>query len=113
MFDKNTYSGLIVFFLFSFYWVAQGNAFFYYYLFCSNANLSRAVIKNTVHVTVSGLFATWYFMSGTVGVPPHPTAASFKRYVEQGQSVLCLLLLTHFKRAEPSLLLLARYAWEA
>jgi hypothetical protein len=71
VFDKNTYSGLIVFFLFSFYWVAQ-------------------VIKNTVHVTISGLFATWYFMSGTVGVPPNPTASSFKRAITTSFGSICL-----------------------
>jgi hypothetical protein len=43
-FESNTAGILSVFLIFSFYWVSQ-------------------VIKNVVHVTASGLVATWYFLS--------------------------------------------------
>lgn len=39
------------------------------------------MIKNTLHVTVSGLYATVYFMRGSeYGMPPNPTLGAFKRY---------------------------------
>ena len=49
---------LLIFYIFSYYWVTQ-------------------VIKNVVHVTVSGTFATWYFLQGTM--PSNPTVKSFQR----------------------------------
>jgi len=47
-----------IFLLFSFYWTFE-------------------VIKNVVHVSVSGVVATWYFMSNNM--PANPTLGSFKR----------------------------------
>jgi len=46
------------FLIFSFYWTFE-------------------VIKNIVHVSVSGVVATWYFMSNNM--PANPTLGSFKR----------------------------------
>lgn len=57
---------LAIYMLFTFYWTTQ-------------------IIKNAVHITVAGLFATFYFLGvtqpdGTVDVPVlNPTAASLKR----------------------------------
>jgi len=60
---------LLVFLIFSFFWVTQ-------------------VIKNTVHVTASGTFATWYFMSG-VAMPMNPTLSSFKRAITTSFGSIC------------------------
>ncbi|KAI8821083.1 plasma-membrane choline transporter-domain-containing protein [Fimicolochytrium jonesii] len=80
--DKNPPSNAlryvaIVFLLFALYYVTQ-------------------VISNTVHVTVSGLFATYYFMGqpggprGKVTVPvSNPTAASAKRAVTTSFGSIC------------------------
>jgi len=70
-FSRNMNYFLAVFLIFSFYWTFQ-------------------VIKNVVHVTVSGLFATWYFMYGTVGMPPNPTLKSFKRATTTSFGSICL-----------------------
>ncbi|CAB4438632.1 unnamed protein product [Rhizophagus irregularis] len=52
---------IVVFLLFSFYWTSQ-------------------VIQTWVHVTTSGVFATYYFFEGTPqGVPSMPTLRSAKR----------------------------------
>jgi hypothetical protein len=59
------------FLLLSFYWSIQ-------------------VIKNVVHVTVSGVFATWYFFSGTLGIPANPTVKSFKRAMTTSFGSICL-----------------------
>lgn len=61
---------LSVFLIFSFYWTSQ-------------------VIKNVVHVTASGLVATWYFLSG-VGMPPNPTQKAFKRATTTSFGSICL-----------------------
>lgn len=61
---------LSIFLIFSFYWVSQ-------------------VIKNVVHVTASGLVATWYFLSG-VGMPPNPTQKAFKRATTTSFGSICL-----------------------
>ncbi len=47
------------------------------------------VIKNVVHVTASGLYATWYFMSG-LGMPSNPTQKAFKRAVTTSFGSICL-----------------------
>jgi len=41
-------------------------------------------------VTVSGLFASWYFMSGSVGMPPNPTLGSLKRAITTSFGSICL-----------------------
>jgi len=52
---------IVIFLLFSFYWTWQ-------------------VIQTWVHVTTSGVFATYYFLEGTPGgVPSSPTLKSAKR----------------------------------
>ncbi|GJJ69682.1 hypothetical protein EMPS_02030 [Entomortierella parvispora] len=62
---------LIVFCFFSFFWVSQ-------------------VIKNIVHVTVSGVFATYYFMAGSPqGMSKSPTLASFKRACTTSIGSIC------------------------
>jgi hypothetical protein len=62
---------IALFLVFSFYWTIQ-------------------VIKNVVHVTVSGTFATWYFLHGTTGVPPNPTIKSFQRAMSTSFGSICL-----------------------
>lgn len=69
-FESNTAGILSVFLIFSFYWVSQ-------------------VIKNVVHVTASGLVATWYFLSG-LGMPSNPTASAFKRATTSSFGSICL-----------------------
>jgi hypothetical protein len=61
---------LSLYLLFSFYWVSQ-------------------VIKNVVHVTGAGVFASWYFLHGTVGVPPNPTLGSLKRATTTSFGSIC------------------------
>jgi len=61
---------LTVYLIFSFYWVSQ-------------------VIKNVVHVTAAGVFASWYFLHGTVGVPPNPTLGSLKRATTTSFGSIC------------------------
>lgn len=57
---SNSLSVISIYFVFSFYWTSQ-------------------VIKNTLHVTISGLFASFYFLEGTSAMPPNPTLAAAKR----------------------------------
>jgi hypothetical protein len=38
---------------------------------------------------VSGTFATWYFLSGTTGVPPNPTLGAFKRSMTTSFGSIC------------------------
>lgn len=69
---------LIVFLMFSWYWTSQ-------------------VIKNVLHVTISGVFATFYFFgveeernSGKIVVPvKNPTAASFGRAITTSFGSIC------------------------
>lgn len=58
-----------VYLIFSFYWTTQ-------------------VIKNTVHVTSSGVFASWYFLAPNM--PANPTWESFKRAVTTSFGSICL-----------------------
>ncbi|KFH69154.1 hypothetical protein MVEG_05955 [Podila verticillata NRRL 6337] len=63
---------LIVFCFFSFFWTSQ-------------------VIKNIIHVTISGVFATYYFMAGSSqGMAKSPTLASFKRACTTSIGSICL-----------------------
>lgn len=53
--------GLVVFVTFSGYWISE-------------------VIKNVIHVSISGVYGSWYFCSRSVqGMPVHPTLGAFKR----------------------------------
>mmetsp|Transcript_25003 Transcript_25003/g.35012 ORF Transcript_25003/g.35012 Transcript_25003/m.35012 type:complete len:456 (-) Transcript_25003:58-1425(-) len=64
-------NGLLLFFLIlSFYWTTQ-------------------VIKNIVHVTVAGTFASWYFLSGTVGPAQNPTLNALKRATTTSLGSIC------------------------
>ncbi|KAF9103345.1 putative choline transporter, neither null mutation nor overexpression affects choline transport [Mortierella sp. GBA35] len=65
------YERLIVFCFFSFYWTSQ-------------------VIKNVIHVTIAGVFATYYFMAGSPqGMSKSPTLASFKRACTTSIGSIC------------------------
>lgn len=58
----NAAYGLSVYLIFSFYWTAQ-------------------VIKNVVHMTISGVCASVYFLQGSeYGMPANPTLTASKRY---------------------------------
>jgi len=59
---------LIAFYVLSYYWTTQ-------------------VIKNVLHVTVSGTFATWYFMSSIM--PSNPTIKSLKRSLTTSFGSIC------------------------
>lgn len=61
---------LTIFYLLSLYWTTQ-------------------VIRNTVHVTASGTFATWYFLQAT-GMPANPTLKSMKRALTTSFGSICL-----------------------
>jgi len=60
---------IAVFFVFSFYWYSQ-------------------VVKNTVHVTTSGMVSTWYFLKNQM--PSNPTMKSLKRAVTTSFGSICL-----------------------
>eukprot|EP01112_Ceratiomyxa_fruticulosa_P009503 TRINITY_DN2476_c0_g2_i1.p1 TRINITY_DN2476_c0_g2~~TRINITY_DN2476_c0_g2_i1.p1 ORF type:complete len:585 (-),score=115.51 TRINITY_DN2476_c0_g2_i1:110-1672(-) len=83
---------LLIFMLFSFYWVTQ-------------------VVKNVVHVTTSGLYASWYFLEGSAtGMPLSPTWGSFKRSMSTSFGSICLgsLLVALLKTLRQILMSLAR-----
>lgn len=62
---------LIVFCFFSFYWTSQ-------------------VIKNIVHVTISGVYACYYFLMGSPqGMTKSPTWESFKRACTTSIGSIC------------------------
>lgn len=61
---------MAVFLVFSYYWTSQ-------------------VLKNIVHVTISGTVATWYFM-GDSAMPKNPTAKSFRRATTYSLGSICL-----------------------
>lgn len=64
-------TAITVFMLFSLYWTTQ-------------------VIKNVTHVSVSGVFAAYYFLKGTPeGMPSFPTVRSFKRAVTTSFGSIC------------------------
>ncbi|KAF9175637.1 putative choline transporter, neither null mutation nor overexpression affects choline transport [Mortierella sp. AD010] len=76
-YDRNTRTTpaklkvLIFFCFFSFYWTSQ-------------------VIKNIVHVTVSGVFACYYFLMGSPqGMTKSPTCESFKRACTTSIGSIC------------------------
>jgi hypothetical protein len=70
-FSDSAIKVLSVWLIFSFYWTFQ-------------------VLLNLVHTTVSGFYATWYFMSGTWGMPESPVASSLKRAVTTSFGSVCL-----------------------
>jgi len=70
-FAPNIFYALATFLILSFYWTTQ-------------------VIKNVVHVTVSGTISTWYFMKGTVGIPPNPTMKALRRACTYSFGSICL-----------------------
>jgi len=63
--------GIIAFFLLvSFYWTSQ-------------------VIKNVVHVSCAGVYATWYFLTGDIGMPRNPTLGALKRSMTFSFGSIC------------------------
>lgn len=61
-----------VYLLFSFYWTQQ-------------------VLQNTIFVTISGTFASWYFLGGNVAaMPRNPTGQSAKRALTTSFGSICL-----------------------
>jgi len=68
-FSGNLLYVALVFLIFSFYWTFE-------------------VLRNIVHVTVSGLVATVYFMSNAM--PENPTLSSLKRAVTTSLGSICL-----------------------
>jgi hypothetical protein len=48
------------------------------------------VIKNVVHVTVSGTVATWYFLINTNGMPHNPSRGSLTRAMTTSLGSVCL-----------------------
>jgi len=67
---QNTQGVAYFFLLISFYWTSQ-------------------VIKNVVHVTTAGTFATWYFLYPS-NMPENPTKAAFKRATTTSFGSICL-----------------------
>ncbi|RIB21484.1 plasma-membrane choline transporter-domain-containing protein [Gigaspora rosea] len=62
---------IVIFLLFTYYWVSQ-------------------VIQTFIHVTTSGVFASYYFLEGTPqGVPPSPTLGSAKRAATTSFGSIC------------------------
>ncbi|CAG8601833.1 10331_t:CDS:2, partial [Dentiscutata heterogama] len=62
---------ILVYLLFSFYWTSQ-------------------VVKTIVHVTASGVYATYYFLEGTPqGTGTTPTLSSFKRATTTSIGSIC------------------------
>lgn len=61
--------GLLIFVVFSFYWLSE-------------------VIKNVLHVSVSGVYGSWYFCSGS-RMPSHPTLGAFKRAMTYSFGSIC------------------------
>jgi len=68
-FDRNLSLIALVYLIFSFYWVSE-------------------VIKNIVHVSVSGVIATSYFMADSM--PDNPTLGALKRSVTTSLGSICL-----------------------
>ncbi|CAG8517758.1 1948_t:CDS:10 [Ambispora leptoticha] len=70
--DKKKINSIAVFLIFSFYWTSQ-------------------VIQVLVHVTLSGVFAAYYFLEGTPqGMPRSPTLESLKRATTTSFGSVCL-----------------------
>jgi len=69
-FGQTAFTILFIFLLFSLYWSAQ-------------------VIKNVVHVTVSGVFASWYFLRGNGGIPSNPTLGALRRACTTSFGSIC------------------------
>jgi len=67
--NPNVAYGIMVYLIFSYYWVSQ-------------------IIKNVVHTSASGTFATWYFMS--TNMPEHPTIGALKRALTYSFGSICL-----------------------
>jgi len=60
-----------------------------YFLLSVSVFWTTQVIKNVVHVTVAGTFATWYFMFPS-SMPPNPTLGALKRATWTSFGSICL-----------------------
>ncbi|CAG8568444.1 5610_t:CDS:2 [Acaulospora morrowiae] len=70
--DNSRFVVIVIFLLFTYYWVSQ-------------------TIFTWVHVTTSGVFASYYFLEGTEqGVPPSPIIQSAKRASTTSLGSVCL-----------------------
>lgn len=48
------------------------------------------VIKNVIHATISGVYGTWYYLSGSdQGEPKHPALGAFKRAMTYSFGSIC------------------------
>ncbi|CAG8570453.1 16629_t:CDS:10 [Racocetra persica] len=69
--QNGQFIAIVVFLLFTYYWVSQ-------------------VIQTFIHVTTSGVFASYYFLEGTPqGVPSSPTLKSAKRAATTSFGSIC------------------------
>jgi len=68
--SQQSYGLIILYLVFSLYWVGQ-------------------VFYNTMHVTVSGVVASFYFMEGTPNMPANPTLQSAKRSLTTSFGSIC------------------------
>ncbi|KAI5955705.1 PNS1 [Candida jiufengensis] len=49
------------------------------------------VIKNTIHVVISGIYGTWYYLSNSdQGAPKHPALSAFKRAITYCFGSICM-----------------------
>ncbi len=51
---------------------------------------NMGVVSNTLQTTVAGVYATWYFMSGTGNMPKNPTLDSGRRAVTYSFGSICI-----------------------
>lgn len=68
--QRGSLGGIIFWSLFTFYWTTQ-------------------VIKNVQHVTLAGVYATFYFLFNTQQMPSNPTAASANRALGKSFGPIC------------------------
>jgi len=68
---------------------SQGKSGLSYFLLLVSLYWSIQVIKNVVHVTVAGVFASWYWLYPS-NMPSNPTMAAFKRAMWSSFGSVCL-----------------------
>lgn len=73
-------------------WMPQGGAAYAVYVYVAFSFFwTQQVIRNTSFVTISGTFASWYFLGGNVGMAPsNPTLGSAKRALTTSFGSICL-----------------------
>lgn len=68
--EGGTAGNLVFFLVFSYYWTSQ-------------------VISNVVHVTISGLVGSWYFLNGTPSMPRNPVGGAARRALTTSFGPIC------------------------